>query len=151
MKSVPQHALDSMLDQHANHKFDPLEDVLLLLDRSLELLKEQSTVPSLRKALRDVAMEKDASIIARTEKQEPLLRQQEQQRLAEVQAQSSTLKAEKQVLDENPEALTRNASGADYYFQDENLDSHCLFVLNGATFDLHLCSEPDIFHVNILP
>ncbi|KAI3844416.1 hypothetical protein MKW92_022749, partial [Papaver armeniacum] len=79
-----------------------------------------------------------------TEEQESPLRQQEQQRLAEVQAQSSTLKAEKQVLNEKLEALTRNGSSADYYLQDENLDSHCLFVLNGATFDLHLYSEPDI-------
>ncbi|RZC78465.1 hypothetical protein C5167_002745 [Papaver somniferum] len=145
---------------------------------------EQSTVPSLRKALRDVAMEKDAAIDAREDlstqlrlakkrlkeaeeeqyrteeqaealraelnslqqqammnptgiispmgsspdhiqaletdianlkselQQESLLRQQEQQRLAEVQAQSSTLMAEKQVLDEKLEALTRNASEA---------------------------------------
>ncbi|KAI3937438.1 hypothetical protein MKW98_018737 [Papaver atlanticum] len=145
---------------------------------------EQSTVPSLRKALRDVAMEKDAAVVAkedlstqlrlakkrlkeaeeeqyRTEEQaealraelnslqqqammnpagiispmgsspdhiqaletdianlkselqqESLLRQQEQQRLAEVQAQISTLMAEKQVLDEKLEALTRNASEA---------------------------------------
>ncbi|XP_026425851.1 testis-specific gene 10 protein-like [Papaver somniferum] len=145
---------------------------------------EQSTVPSLRKALRDVAMEKDAAIVAREDlstqlrlakkrlkeaeeeqyrteeqaealraelnslqqqammnptgiispmgsspdhiqaletdianlkselQQESLLRQQEQQRLAEVQAQSSILMAEKQVLDEKLEALTRNASEA---------------------------------------
>ncbi|MCL7029825.1 hypothetical protein MKW94_014221 [Papaver nudicaule] len=128
---------------------------------------EQSTVPSLRKALRDVAMEKDAAVVAREDlstqlrmarkrlkeaeeeqyrqammnptgviapmgispdhiqaletdvanlkselQQESLLRQQEQQRLAEVQAQSSTLMAEKQVLDEKLEALTRNASEA---------------------------------------
>ncbi|KAI3942915.1 hypothetical protein MKW92_042522 [Papaver armeniacum] len=145
---------------------------------------EQSTVPSLRKALRDVAMEKDAAIVAREDlstqlrlakkrlkeaeeeqyrteeqaealraelnslqqqammnptgiispmgsspdhiqaletdianlkselQQESLLRQQEQQRLAEVQAQSATLMAEKQVLDEKLEALTRNASEA---------------------------------------
>ncbi|KAI3985040.1 hypothetical protein MKX01_004808 [Papaver californicum] len=145
---------------------------------------EQSTVPSLRKALRDVAMEKDASVVAREDlstqlrlarkrlkeaeeeqyrteeqaealraelnslqqqammnptgiispmgsspdhvqaleidlanlkselQQESLLRQQEQQRLAEVQAQSSAFMAEKQVLDEKLGALTRNASEA---------------------------------------
>ncbi|OVA17773.1 hypothetical protein BVC80_1835g154 [Macleaya cordata] len=149
---------------------------------------EQNTVPSLRKALRDVAMEKDAAVVAREDlsaqlrmikkrlkeaeeeqyrteelaealraelnslqqqammnpissipsmgnspdhmlalekelanlkselQQESLLRQQERQRLAEEQARTSALMAEKQELEERLGALTRKASEVIFSF-----------------------------------
>ncbi|KAF2311906.1 hypothetical protein GH714_027293 [Hevea brasiliensis] len=118
---------------------------------------EQNTVPSLRKALKDVAMEKDAAVVARAEEdaaalraelnsiqqqamsnnilsgmtsvgispdqvqnlekelaglksnlqQESLLRQKEQQRLAEEQARVSTLTSENLELEEKLAAISR--------------------------------------------
>ncbi|KAJ8439849.1 hypothetical protein Cgig2_003915 [Carnegiea gigantea] len=91
---------------------------------------EQSTVPSLRKALRDVAMEKDAAVVAREDlsaqlrtlkkrlkeaeeeqyRRESKLRQQEQQLLAQEQAQLSALMSEKQELELKLVDLTKGTS-----------------------------------------
>ncbi|KAF7121330.1 hypothetical protein RHSIM_Rhsim13G0076600 [Rhododendron simsii] len=120
---------------------------------------EQNTVPSLRKALKDVAMEKDAAVVARAEEdaaslraelnsmqqqamsgplggittmgispdymqsmekelaslksqleQESLLRQQEQQHLAEEQARMTSLVSEKQELEEKLAVISKRTS-----------------------------------------